>query len=95
MFIFGKNGMDSLVFGSMLESCHCLTCKVYRMMWVVNLQSYQATLSHQAEQYAVKDSATPRDANRSSTHTEASTSVLTPFNAVQCNAFLHQLPKRA
>lgn len=54
MFVFGKNGIDNLMFGSMLESCYCLTCKVYRMMWVVNLQSYQANPTHQAEQYALK-----------------------------------------
>ncbi len=70
-FMFGENGMASLMFGSTLESCYRLTCKVYRMMWVVNLQSYQATPSHQAEQYALKDSATPRDANWSSTHAES------------------------
>ena len=76
-----KDGMDSLIFGSMLESCDCLTCKGYRMMWVVNLQSYQATLFHQAEQYALKDSATPRDANRSLSHAES-----LHFNAdsIQC-----------
>ena len=81
MFMFGKNGMDSLMFGSMLESCYGLTCRVYRMMWVVNLQSYQATLSHQAEQYALKDSATPRDANRSLTHPE---SLCFNADSIQC-----------